>query len=555
MLPPWTLIHRCYRAMRWHKPKPRLLLRQASGMAAWPVYVGYWTFRCTRLNGAIVRARSGRSIAAQVAGQFRCAFLHGIAPFEYYIFELYEDWAAPRATEYLTRSETKGGVWSVLRGRPKSPLKDKLAFSIHCAEHGLSVVPVLVAFDGGKLVHPAGAPLSLPKQDLFVKPSPGKGGRGPERWDFVGEGRWRGETGELLAEPALIARLQRLSMTRARIVQPRAVNHPDMADLSNGALCSLRIVTARNDRGGFEATNAALRMARGSNRTVDNLHRGGIGAAVDVRTGRLGRASNRGHIAALGWLESHPDTGARIFGRDLPCWRDTIALVEAAHGRAFNDRFVIGWDVAILSDGPALVEGNSNPDLDIIQRVERAPSGSARLGQLAASALLQTRLGQAVARSALGRRVRRFFFCAAAGLCVAAAPKVAGDALIIDADTLVIQGQEVQLYGIDAPETQQLCLADGKRYGCGKAAAAALASLIGDRSLSCSLMGRASDGDNLVLCRVDGADIQDWLVEQGWALADAHQTRAYVDEEVRAEAEDKGLWRGSVVGSWAREQD
>jgi hypothetical protein len=51
---------------------------------------------------------------------------------------------------------------------------------------------------------------------------------------------------------------------------------------------------------------------------------------------------------------------------------------------AFADRVLIGWDVAIMSDGPELVEGNGGPDLDIIQRTHRAPLGDARLGELLA---------------------------------------------------------------------------------------------------------------------------------------------------------------------------
>jgi hypothetical protein len=58
-------------------------------------------------------------------------------------------------------------------------------------------------------------------------------------------------------------------------------------------------------------------------------------------------------------------------------------LVQHAH-RVFSDRIFVGWDVALLADGPQLIEGNGGPDLDIIQRTHEEPVGNARLGQLLA---------------------------------------------------------------------------------------------------------------------------------------------------------------------------
>ena len=63
--------------------------------------------------------------------------------------------------------------------------------------------------------------------------------------------------------------------------------------------------------------------------------------------------------------------------------RHLQALVERAHPH-FSDFAVIGWDVAILEDGPCIIEANGAPDLDIIQRTARAPLGNARLGRIMA---------------------------------------------------------------------------------------------------------------------------------------------------------------------------
>ena len=72
-----------------------------------------------------------------------------------------------------------------------------------------------------------------------------------------------------------------------------------------------------------------------------------------------------------------------IEGRSLPFWEEVKSVAVRAH-RAFNDRKLIGWDIAILDSGPIVVEGNSSADLDILQRTARAGLAKSRLDQLMA---------------------------------------------------------------------------------------------------------------------------------------------------------------------------
>jgi D-alanine-D-alanine ligase-like ATP-grasp enzyme len=62
-------------------------------------------------------------------------------------------------------------------------------------------------------------------------------------------------------------------------------------------------------------------------------------------------------------------------------WDEVKKFALDAH-RAFTDRVVIGWDIAILDDGPILIEGNGNPDMDILQRFMRVGLRDHRFGEL-----------------------------------------------------------------------------------------------------------------------------------------------------------------------------
>lgn len=349
----------------------------------WPLLVLAHLSRFTWRNGAIVARRHGRSIADQLRDQLWLYRNHGILPRWYYIFSLYEPGALDGAREFMTRAETKPLLFPYLNERGGARLGDKVAFAERCTAHGIRHVPVLVVARNGALEGRFSD--RLPPQDLFIKPIRARGGAGAERWEWTGDGYCRAGSkgGERLSGEALLDRLRSESRKTPRLVQPRAVNHPDLADVSNGALTTARVLSCLDERGEPEVIAAVFRMAIGRNTIVDNFHAGGIAANVDLKTGRLGEASNIGDDVGLGWLSRHPDTGAQIAGRELPMWPQVESLVRQAH-RAFDDSVIVGWDVAMLEDGAVLVEGNNGPDLDIVQRMSKRGLGEGRLPELLA---------------------------------------------------------------------------------------------------------------------------------------------------------------------------
>ena len=78
-----------------------------------------------------------------------------------------------------------------------------------------------------------------------------------------------------------------------------------------------------------------------------------------------------------------------------------------------------------------------------------------------------------------------------ASTIVALPDDLAGQASVIDGDTLEIHGMRIRLWGIDAPETSQLCRGeDSLQYRCGAKAANDLDAFIARRPVGCIPSGR-----------------------------------------------------------------
>ena len=128
--------------------------------------------------------------------------------------------------------------------------------------------------------------------------------------------------------------------------------------------------------------------------------------------------------------------------------------------------------------------------------------------------------------------------------------RIAGPATVTDGDSIQVSGQRIRLFGIDAPESQQLCLAGGQRWRCGSSATRALRQRIAGRSVVCTERDRDRYGRIVAVCRAGGVDINAWMVSQGHALAYRKYSTAYVGEERSAKAARRGLWRGQFVPPW-----
>jgi len=127
-----------------------------------------------------------------------------------------------------------------------------------------------------------------------------------------------------------------------------------------------------------------------------------------------------------------------------------------------------------------------------------------------------------------------------------------GQASIIDGDTLEIHGTRIRLWGIDAPESSQLCRGeDSLQYRCGAQAANDLDAFIAQRPVSCLPISLDRYGRTVATCSAAGADLGQWLVQNGLALDWPQYSKGkYGADQRGAEQAGRGIWKGSYVEPW-----
>ena len=127
---------------------------------------------------------------------------------------------------------------------------------------------------------------------------------------------------------------------------------------------------------------------------------------------------------------------------------------------------------------------------------------------------------------------------------------VAGRARVIDGDTIEVGAVRIRLFGVDAPESAQRCLAGGRHWPCGEQATRALVRHIDSRSVACEERDQDRYGRIVAVCRYGGQDVNAWLVREGWAMAYRRYSSAYAGEEASAKVAKRGVWRGEFVPPW-----
>ncbi len=133
----------------------------------------------------------------------------------------------------------------------------------------------------------------------------------------------------------------------------------------------------------------------------------------------------------------------------------------------------------------------------------------------------------------------------------AAPSSVAGRALVIDGDTLEIDGRRIRLEGIDAPESDQTC---PRRWlgswACGREATATLETLTGGLRVECESRGIDKYRRMIGQCSAAGRNLNEAMVRAGMAWAFVKYSTSYVDAEAAARDSGAGIWQAEAEPAW-----
>lgn len=152
------------------------------------------------------------------------------------------------------------------------------------------------------------------------------------------------------------------------VAEPVIENHPAIKEIHPDSLNTIKVVTLYL-KNGPEIQTAMIRF--GNHTVVDNMHSGGMGAGVNIKTGCVETDAVDKHFQRF---SAHPVTGKPIKGFVVPDWEAVQQLALRAASVSPEMRYS-SWDIAITPDGPILVEGNWDaefyPEQMIYQRGHR----------------------------------------------------------------------------------------------------------------------------------------------------------------------------------------
>ena len=127
---------------------------------------------------------------------------------------------------------------------------------------------------------------------------------------------------------------------------------------------------------------------------------------------------------------------------------------------------------------------------------------------------------------------------------------IKGKATVVNSDYIKIENQIIILYGIEAMERPQVCYIENKIWPCYDITVRFLESLVDLGETECQIIKKSRMNRVFGTCEVVGIEINQELVEKGWALARVKQRKDYLKFQKIAEEKKLGIWQSQFIEPW-----
>ena len=127
---------------------------------------------------------------------------------------------------------------------------------------------------------------------------------------------------------------------------------------------------------------------------------------------------------------------------------------------------------------------------------------------------------------------------------------IEGKIKVIDGDTIKIEGTSIRLFGIDAPEKNQICVnKNNESYNCGSISTITLRRYVGRAKIKCRYTEKDRYGRILGTCYFpydsSKLSLNRYMVHTGHAVAYKRYSEKYLDSEKWAKDNHLGMWQGN----------
>jgi len=288
---------------------------------------------------------------------------------DYYAMGL--DQRNKRIQDYIGEAMNTLALYSIntSRGLPSmkwrydmcATLKDKWIFSQMCESYCLDTPKTYGLINDGVLLSSEWKSLDEIKEkdyDLMFKPIDGACG--------LGIFHLRSNNGIMTVKnkEISVSQLTDMVVKGKYIIQQFISNqHEDMRKLYNGACNTLRITIVKDNNDCHVMGAMCMLGAHGTD--CSNWHFGGV--SINIKEN--GTLDKYGFCKIDKKITAHPDSGVVFEGYKIPYYKEAVDLAKKATNCFYGFKS-IGWDVAITSDGPTLIEGNDDWGIVAHQMVE-----------------------------------------------------------------------------------------------------------------------------------------------------------------------------------------